>query len=64
MSPRPRHRWVATTLPLVTAAIYAAALDDLSTSLVAWHHPERHGTRQSRNNGSARCPCSRRIRVT
>ena len=49
--------WSATTLPPVTAAIYADALDDLSPALVAWRRPERHGTRPSNNNGvSVKCP--------
>jgi hypothetical protein len=57
--------WSATTVPELTAKVYAGQLEELATALVLWRRQEHHigsGTR-SRNLLAAACGCGRRIRV-
>jgi hypothetical protein len=57
--------WSATTVPELTANVYAGQLEELAAALVLWRRQEHRigsGTR-SRNLLVAACGCGRRIRV-
>jgi hypothetical protein len=62
---QPSIGWSHTTVPELTAAAYAAQLEELAAALVLWRRLELRtgGGSRSRNLLACVCACGRRIRV-